>query len=341
MINLNLFFFLLALYALSLIGTFFYRKFAVKSNILASINFRTLHDEPTPRGGGLVFSIVFVLSVFFLYFHQYVGKDLMLVFAIGGGLAGTVGYVDDIISISAVKKLILQCLLVLWMLAIFSNSMEQTPSWLNLYQYAFITMFFLVWLINVYNFIDGIDGMAISASILILLTLVFTIIFSNNVNNSIELLLIILTLLVSCLGFFFFNWPKATIFMGDSGSIFLGYCFGALIVYSTMTGKISFFTWLVVFGYYLSDTSITTLIRIIIVKRWYGTHRSHAYQNLARIFKNHTIVTNGVIIYHLLWLLPLAVSTTLIPEYKFLAVLLAFLPPMIWTIKFGPLFSKD
>jgi Fuc2NAc and GlcNAc transferase len=108
-----------------------------------------------------------------------------------------------------------------------------------------------------------------------------------------------------------------------------------------MTGRISFFTWLVVFGYYLSDTSITTLIRIIIVKRWYGTHRSHAYQNLARILKNHTIVTNGVIIYHLLWLLPLAVSTTLTPEYKFLAVLLAFLPPIIWTIKFGPLFSKD
>ena len=99
--------------------------------------------------------------------------------------------------------------------------------------------------------------------------------------------------------------------------------------------------WLILLSYCFTETTATTIYRILFVKKWYGAHRSHAYQNLARVLKNHSIVTNGVIIYHLLWLLPLAISSVLMPEFKFLAVLLAFLPSIIWTIKFVPLFSMD
>ena len=85
------------------------------------------------------------------------------------------------------------------------------------------------------------NGLAISGAILILLTLLLTFYIANHTSNLVPLFLI---LFVSCLGFLFFNWPKASIFMGDSGSIFLGYCFGAFIVYSLMNGEISFLTWL-------------------------------------------------------------------------------------------------
>jgi Fuc2NAc and GlcNAc transferase len=129
--------------------------------------------------------------------------------------------------------------------------------------------------------------------------------------------------------------------MGDSGSIFLGYCFGAFIIYSLMMGEISFLTWLVVFGYYLGDTTTTTIIRTVLGKKWNDAHRSHAYQNLARILDNHSIVTIGVIIYHILWLLPLAVWTVLKPDLASIAVILAFLPSIILAIKFGPLFSME
>ena len=129
--------------------------------------------------------------------------------------------------------------------------------------------------------------------------------------------------------------------MGDSGSIFLGYIFGAFIIYSTMTNEISFYTWLVVFGYYLSDTTTTTLIRIVTIKKWYHTHRSHAYQNLARILNSHSKVTTGIAIYHILWLLPLAIWTVLKPDFSIIAIVLAFLPSIIWSLKFGPIFSND
>jgi Fuc2NAc and GlcNAc transferase len=340
MITLSSIIFLLIIYASSLLGTFCYKKFAIKYNIVSNINYRTLHEKPTPRGGGLVFGFVFILSIFFLYLQHYISQDLMLVFGVGAGFAGLIGYIDDIVSISPVRKLIFQSLLAFWILTIFRDDLIGYSPLLNSWHYILVASFLLVWLINAYNFIDGIDGMAISAAILIISTLVLTIYIEDS-HNSIELMLILLVLLASCIGFLFFNWPTASIFMGDSGSIFLGYCFGALIVYSTMNDKISFFTWLIIFGYYLSDTTITTLIRIVIVKKWYGTHRSHAYQNLARVLENHSIVTNSIIIYHVLWLLPLAISTVLMPEFKFWALLLAFLPSIIWTVKFGPLFSMD
>ena len=154
-------------------------------------------------------------------------------------------------------------------------------------------------------------------------------------------MLLLLVLLASCFGFLFFNWPKASIFMGDSGRIFLGFCFSSLIVYSVATNEVSLFTWLVAFGYYLADTSTTTILRIFLVKKWYGTHRSHAYQNLARIKDNHSIVTYGVLIYHLLWLLPLAILTVLKQDLALIIVICAYLPPILWTIRFGPLFSRE
>jgi len=335
----NIFIFLLFfVYVLSLFGTIYYRKFAINNNILADLNFRTLHDKPTPKGGGVVFSMVFVFFVFFLYFINLVEFELMLVFGIGAGLATTVGYIDDLKSIGSIKKLILQFLLVVLILYVFNGGPLSMIERLSGWPGWTISAFLLLWLINVYNFIDGIDGLAISGAILILITLLLTFYITNHISNLVPLFLVLFT---SCLGFLFFNWPKASIFMGDSGSIFLGYCFGAFIVYSLMNNEISFLTWLVVFGYYLGDTTTTTLIRMMLLKKWYNPHRSHAYQNIARTLDNHAIVSFGVMVYHILWLLPLAIWTVLKPNFGLIAVVLAFLPSIIWSIKFGPLFSRE
>jgi len=325
-------------FAVSFLGTIYYRNFAIKNNILANLNFRTLHEKPTPRGGGVVFSGVFVSVVFLAYFTNQINLELMMVLGVGSGFAAIIGYIDDLNGIKPLNKLFLQTLLALWILYFFKGgpliNNENFPVWLG----WLISLFFLVWLINAYNFIDGIDGFAITGAILILSTLISTLVISN--SSSILLLLFPL-LLASCLGFLFFNWPSASIFMGDSGSIFLGYCFGAFIIYSLIMNEISFYTWLVVFGYYLSDTSITTITRSILVKKWYHTHRSHAYQNLARLLNNHAKVTVGVGLFHLFWLLPLAVFTVLMPKFSIIAVFFAYMPSIFWALKFGPLFSQD
>ena len=338
MIDINLFLFLSFIYLLSIFGTFYYRKFAIKHKILANLNSRTLHKNPTPRGGGVVFSFIFIMSIIVLSFLDIIQKDLISVFVIGSTFALILGYVDDLYSISPVKKLVLQFGLVFWLLYfIDSNTLFDQKGLIGILTWLFVSLL-LVWLINVYNFIDGINGMAILGAILISSTMLLALILSKNYS---DLMLLFLVLLASCSGFLFFNWPKASIFMGDSGSIFLGFCFSALVIYSLTTNELSLITWLVVFGYYLGDTSTTTILRFFLVKRWYGTHRSHAYQNLARIKNNHLLVTLGVLLYHLLWLLPLAVMSVLKPNLGLFAVICAYLPTVLWTLKFGPLFSRD
>jgi len=329
---------LLAIYLASIVGTVIYRRFAIKHNILSNLNSRTLHQKPTPRGGGFVFSMVFALSVILFSSLNIIEKYLVNVFGYGAIFALLLGYFDDLFNLSSLKKLVFQFLLILWMLYFFS--IELIFEIQGIYDWFFLLSLpiLLVWLINAYNFIDGIDGMAILGAILIASTIIVTLLLTSGFS---DLMLLLLVLLASCFGFLFFNWPKASIFMGDSGSIFLGFCFSSLIVYSVATNEVSLFTWLVAFGYYLADTSTTTILRIFLVKKWYGTHRSHAYQNLARIKDNHSIVTYGVLIYHLLWLLPLAILTVLKQDLALIIVICAYLPPILWTIRFGPLFSRE
>jgi len=338
MISSNLFYMLLAIYLASIVGTVIYRRFAIKHNILSNLNSRTLHQKPTPRGGGFVFSMVFALSVILFSSLNIIEKHLVNVFGYGAIFALLLGYFDDLFNLSSLKKLVFQFLLILWMLYFFS--IELIFEIQGIYDWFFLLSLpiLLVWLINAYNFIDGIDGMAILGAILIASTIIVTLLLTSGFS---DLMLLLLVLLASCFGFLFFNWPKASIFMGDSGSIFLGFCFSSLIVYSVATNEVSLFTWLVAFGYYLADTSTTTILRIFLVKKWYGTHRSHAYQNLARIKDNHSIVTYGVLIYHLLWLLPLAILTVLKQDLALIIVICAYLPPILWTIRFGPLFSRE
>ena len=140
--------------------------------------------------------------------------------------------------------------------------------------------------------------------------------------------------------FLFFNWPPASIFMGDSGSAFLGYIFGALILFTVKSGDISIWTWLIVFGYFFADTTVTQLMRIILVKKWYLPHRSHAYQNLARITGSHLKVTGGVVLYNVVWILPLTIWSVMKPDIALFAVALAIAPSLIFALKYGPFLSS-
>jgi Fuc2NAc and GlcNAc transferase len=191
-------------------------------------------------------------------------------------------------------------------------------------------------MINLYNFMDGIDGMAISGALFI--SIVASIL--SLVGGGLELSIIFFLLAVSSVGFIIYNWPPARIFMGDAGSIFLGYCFGALVLKSSTNGDISFWIWVIILSYFLVDTTVTLLLRIVIVRR-YLPHRSHAYQNLARIWNSHAKVTGLVMAYHFIWILPLSVWATIDNDVEIIAALLAIVPVILLTLKYGPIFSSS
>ena len=185
---------------------------------------------------------------------------------------------------------------------------------------------------------DGIDGMAVSGAVFVSGAITLVMLLTNSKS---EFIIVPVLLLTTTSTFMVFNWPPASIFMGDSGSAFLGYIFGSLILVTAMSGDISIWTWLVVFGYFFADTTVTQIMRVILVKKWYRAHRSHAYQNLARITGSHLKVTGGVVLYNVVWILPLTLWSVMKPEMALFAVIFAVIPGLVFAFKFGPLLSSS
>ena len=86
---------------------------------------------------------------------------------------------------------------------------------------------------------------------------------------------------------------------------------------------------------------MTQIARLFLVKKWYKAHRSHAYQNLARITGSHLKVTGGVVLYNVIWILPLSILSVMKPEMEIIAVAFAITPSVAFAYKFGPKLSSS
>jgi len=324
--------------ACSWIGVFLYKKYAIYIGIIAHQNHRTLHDSPIPRGGGVVFSILFILFILVIWPYLELSKNLFLILAVGGGMATLFGFIDDIMNIRARTKLIIQLLLSGWVVYLLYLDSLFVENLVPIYIMIAACLFFMVWIMNAYNFMDGVDGMASSGAIFSSVTLALIL---SLTTNSVELIPIFILIAATVSGFIIFNWPPATIFMGDAGSVFLGYIFGSLLIFTTLNGSLSIWNWLIVFGYFFADTTVTQIVRVILIKKWYLAHQSHAYQNFARITGSHLKVTRRVTLYNIIWILPIAIWSALQPEMEIIAAILAITPALIVAYKYGPTLSSS
>jgi len=324
---------------LTIILTYIYRFIANKKGILASITNRSLHKNPTPRGGGIVFSWIFMFSIIFLIFLNYLNDDFFLLMCVGGGIACLFGFIDDIYDIRAIVKLFIQIFLSVWIIFIVPFDPLFQFSWLPKEFINFVwpvCIFIITWILNVFNFIDGIDGLAASGTLFICWTFSGLIYFTG---GSYENIIILFLLGTVCLGFLFFNFAPASIFMGDSGSLFLGYMISVIAFKTIIDGDISFWTWCIIMGYFITDTTLTTLYRLKTFKTWYRAHRSHAYQNLANLWGSHLKVNVSIIIFHFSWLLPLCILSVVKPEISPILLLIGIIPVIIFFIFLGPKYS--
>jgi Fuc2NAc and GlcNAc transferase len=319
-------------------GTRAYRSFAIRRGIVASPNFRSLHQRPVPRGGGIVFSIICIAAVIGLSFTGTIDPNLLRALVVGGAIAALFGFIDDTKQVPALAKLFVQMALAGWLLVCFGGAplvdVPLTPRWLD----VGVSWVGLVWLMNLYNFIDGIDGLAAMGAVSLSAISIVVLLLGGGDRS---VVLTLAALAVCSAGFLVYNWPPASVFMGDSGSMFLGFSFSTLIAATLLGGDLRLSTWLVIFGYVAGDTTTTTTVRMFVADKWYGEHRSHAYQNLARIWGSHLRVVRGVTLYHLLWLLPLAVWSVFAPSAAPIAAVLALAPVVLWTLRYGPLLSSS
>jgi len=329
-------FIILFYFLIVLLGTRFYINFAVKRNITAKINFRTLHKSEMPKGGGIIIYASVVLGLSFISHFQEIDNKLFDGIVIGGSIIAIYGFIDDILDIQRYKKFITLSLISFIPLLIFGESNIiniDLPQPLLLLMYWFS----ILWFLNAYNFIDGIDGLATSIGAFIsfaVLVLNFMTFMYFDIN------VISLLIMISCLAFLAFNFPPARVFMGDTGSLFLGYSIVIMILHTSHHDLISIWTWLILLSFVLGETTTTTILRIFLTEKWYGAHRSHAYQNLARITDSHKTVLLGITFYHLLWILPLALLSQIYENYEKLFFVQAVLPVILMNLIYGPKFSS-
>ena len=323
-------------FGLSLMGTMWWKSIALKLRIVANPNERTLHVGAIPRGGGIVFAGVWLAFLGMSFFNGQIGQGDFLALFVGGAVLAILGIVDDVTDLKALLKFVTQIVAVIWglywvggMPDLALSSTRIDLGWPGL----LFGVLAMLWAINLYNFMDGIDGMAGSGAVFISGSMGAFLFFAG----SVQFATLCFLLAAVCAAFVWFNWPPAKLFMGDAGSGFLGYIFGILIVATVRDEPTLLWVWLITMGYFLTDTTTTLLLRIRYVKQFYATHRFHAYQSLARRTGDHSRVTRGVLLVQVLWLLPLAVLAHRFPHFGHWLFVVAVSPLVVFCAKQGAL----
>ena len=256
-------------------------------------NVRSSHAEPTPTGGGLSISLSILFFLMFAWWIDESIRHVVVGLGIGGSVVAIVGWLDDHKEISPIIRIILyffaSCWVVYWLGGYTSIKINN-----DVYDVGMagniISVIFITWLINLYNFMDGTDGLAATEAITVsILGLIYFWISGEYIAA-----LLCAVILSSSSGFLIWNWYPAKIFMGDGGSCLLGITFGSIALYGDKNDKVSIFVWLVLLSIFISDSTYTLIKRMITGEKWYRAHNSHAYQKLVRMGFSHRQVAMGV-----------------------------------------------
>jgi Fuc2NAc and GlcNAc transferase len=197
---------------------------------------------------------------------------------------------------------------------------------------SILGVIYLMWLLNLFNFMDGTDGIAASEAIFVCLA---GAILNHHVLSGINHSAAAVVLAASIFGFLLYNWSPAEIFMGDVGSGYLGIAIGGLSLMAAKQQHEILWLWIILLGVFVSDATVTLIRRLLRKQKPHVAHRSHAYQHLAIRFDSHAKVSLFVLAINVAWLFPIAflVANADIPAVT--GVLVAYLPLIIAMYAFG------
>ncbi len=300
------------------------RQYALRSAMLDIPNERSSHTVPTPRGGGLAISITVLSSVIGLWFLGELQSSWLLALGGGGLLVSLIGWIDDHRHVSPVWRALGQLVAAYWAMYWIGGLGGLELGYFSLdagWPGLFIAGFVIAWIVNLYNFMDGSDGIASIQGISAASTaaiLLFAV-------QETALATLMAVLAAACCGFLVWNWPPAKIFMGDVGSYLLGFMFAVVAVITNHNGSVSIFVWLILLGVFFWDASFTLMMRFKNGEKWYSAHKSHAYQRIIQCGYSHRQVMFAVLFIDLFVLIPLAVLTHLKQEFTLPTVVLSTL----------------
>jgi Fuc2NAc and GlcNAc transferase len=328
---------LIATLIMSLVMTGIVRRISGQGYLLDLPNERSAHTLPIPRSGGIAIFTAFTIGFICHVIIHNVAPHQGLVVLLGSAALFLVGVIDDMGHVPVMWRLAIQVAVVSVCIAILGGfpaaraivSIEVHPIIVN-----FVVIVGIVWFINLFNFMDGIDALAAMEAISITFGGALIIVLTSDS----QLILPLALVSAASLGFLWWNWPPAKIFMGDSGSGFLGICIGLLAIISAKNGYVSLWSWIILGGVFVCDASVTLIVRVFYGKKWYTPHNTHIYQILAREYESHKRIVIGGFVINVMWLFPLALIANMQKEIAAYIFVLAYFPLLyfvaIKTIKY-------
>ncbi len=295
-------------------------------------NDRSSHATPTPKGGGLAFFAVFSVIVTWYYiFHPSYDK-IVLPLLYGGPVVVALGWMDDRYTLSALLRLLVHFLVAFviyglvtqWFTVPLDISFLPEMGWVS----AAFCILFIAWFINLYNFMDGADGLAASTAVTgaVLMAVV------AYIHGSHEIAMIYCLIAYTVSGFLFYNWGPAKIFMGDTGSYFLGFLFASLALISKAHANVSFYSHIIIFGFFIFDTTYILLRRLLRWEPLFQAHQMFTFHKLLKKGWSHRKVSSLYSMVLVLWLFPLSNLASIYDDYGMLIVVVAYLPLLVFAI---------
>lgn len=310
------------------------RRYALAASLLDIPNDRSSHSLPTPRGGGVAIVMVFLLGIILLLKFGLLPTAITWTLLGSGAWIAVIGFIDDHQHIPARWRLLAHFVGAAWGL-FWLGDLSPLPlfgfsvslGWAG----TILAAFYLVWLLNLYNFMDGIDGLASIEAISVCIGgVLLSALGTDQSDQTYPLLLLIMAVA----GFLVWNYPPAKIFMGDAGSGFLGIILGLFSLQATNEAPQFFWSWLILLGVFIVDATWTLARRFLRGEKVYEAHRSHAYQSASRYYSSHKTVSLAVAAINIGWLLPVALWVGLGGLNGLLGIGIAYLPLLLLAIHF-------
>jgi Fuc2NAc and GlcNAc transferase len=327
--------FLVILSALvSLAVSFFVMRNAEYLRVMANPNARSSHTRPTPSGGGVGIVAGGALAALSTALSTPWPTLLVLVCSL---IIAAIGFLDDRKPVPAAYRLAAQAGLA-GILTALCVPIAQLTAGIGLPLPAFVVLLAgvvgTVYWVNIFNFMDGIDGIAASQATFMLAGAALLGVWVQPALFDQPFFWWLLATAGASAAFLVLNWSPAKVFMGDAGSTFLGFIIAFFVLATVALGWLSLWQWLILGALFIADATVTLIRRLRLRERLFEAHRRHAYQRLSRRWKSHRKATGFYIAVNVIWLLPMAAlaGDRLV---GFVVALIAYVPVVLLMLRVG------